>query len=71
MCVVAGEDDGIGNGEVNEVGISNQSLTCEIGVGHREHALSGCSLPCSTAGAHTAESRCQLFCKKVKSHIEY
>ena len=27
VCVEAGEDDGRGNGEVNEVGISNQSLT--------------------------------------------
>ena len=27
ISVVAGEDDGIGNGEVNEVGISNKSLT--------------------------------------------
>ena len=27
VSVVAGEDDGIGNGEVNEVSISNQSLT--------------------------------------------
>ena len=27
VSAMAGEDDGIGNGEVSEIGISNQSLT--------------------------------------------